>query len=272
MKKIYILIFSLMISISYSQDMEYIGKYLEFTDNISIYEASKISKIARGAIPTIIDIKDDDTFELNGNKVSIKKGWLLKIYSIQDGIYIITILDDDPTVIGKYFALTKQQRQSYTQIVRGDEPWFSFASSAVTIPVKIRFGDDSKESGIRDENGFRRRFSDFEGNANVGAAVGFRIKASKIGFDYFNFLGGINVGATSINNDTAEVETETNAGILTPFIGVLYEYKGFELGVFYGWDHISGSIGRTWVYQGKPWLGVGIGYKIFVTRTSSKIK
>lgn len=267
MKKLYTLIFSLMISISYSQDKSDVGKYLEFTNDISIYEVTKVSKA--GAL-TMNDIKDDDTFQLNGTIITVQQDWILKVYSIQDDLYIITVLNNDNSVKGKYFALTEQQRQSYTRRIRGDEPWFGFVSSAITIPIKIRFGDGSKESEIRDENGNRRRFSDFEGNVNVGAAAGFRIKASKTGFDFINLLGGINIGATNINNDTAEVETETNASILTPFIGVLYEYKDFELGIFYGWDHISGSVGRTWVYQGKPWLGVGIGYKIFATSASSE--
>lgn len=268
MKKLYIIIFSLIVTITYSQERTDIGKYFEFTDDISIYEAVKVPK---GKNPTTSDIKDD-TFVLNGDTIIVKKKWVFKIFTIQDGLYIITVANEDSAVTGKYFALTVQQKQLNTQSLRGDIRDVGFVSSAITIPVKIRFGDRSKGSSIENENGNRRRFSDFEGNVNVGAAAGFRIKVSNTGFDFINILGGINIGATNINSDTAEVQTETNAGILTPFLGAVYEYKDFELGLFYGWDHISGSVGRTWVYQGKPWLGVGIGYKVFGTQPSTTVE
>ncbi len=270
MKLLYILIFSFLFHASYAQGPLTVGQYYEFTDAFTIYEAIKKPKAGAASL-TMNDIKTDDTFQLNGNTATVKEKWVFKVYTIQDELTIITIANEDSAVEGKYFVLTSLQKQQYTQSLRGDIQDIGFVSSAITIPIKIRFGDGSDGTDIMDENGNRRRFSDFEGNVNVGVAAGLRIKASKSGTDFFNFLGGISIGASKINSDTAEVATETNASILTPFLGVLYEYNDFELGIFYGWDHISGSVGRTWVYQGKPWLGVGLGYKVFATQESSTV-
>jgi len=39
--------------------------------------------------------------------------------------------------------------------------------------------------------------------------------------------------------------------------------NSFSLGAFVGWDFLSNKNENNWIYQGEPWIGIGIGISMF---------
>jgi hypothetical protein len=81
-------------------------------------------------------------------------------------------------------------------------------------------------------------------------------------------LAGFNVSTVNVDSATtggkADNNTKTLASI-TPTLGVLFEVKTFQLGLFTGIDFLTGAgdISQYWMYKNQPWLGVGIGVSLF---------
>jgi hypothetical protein len=276
--KLCILIALFSIQTNFSQtDENDVGKFLEFTSSIVLYEVTKKVSSSLKLIPlTELSISPDnslvqanDDYVINGTKSKIYKKQLFKITDLFGEIYIISIVGND-AYKDKLYALTESQKKFYTTKYKGESPLISFVSTAMIIPIKIRFGDGSKTAEVLDENGKRTRFSNFEGNFNVGGTAGARLRLHPSGHSFMNLVGGLSLGTTPVTSTTADVESEINATTLSPFMGLLFEYDSFQVGVFYGWDQLGGSVGRTWVYQGKPWLGVGLGYKVFSNKKNDE--
>ena len=45
--------------------------------------------------------------------------------------------------------------------------------------------------------------------------------------------------------------------------GFLYQFETFQVGLFVGADFVPGTIGRNWMHQGRPWVGLAIGVSLF---------
>ncbi len=62
-------------------------------------------------------------------------------------------------------------------------------------------------------------------------------------------------------DDKAKYSSKSDNISLTYYsFGITYEYYGLNIGGFMGWDRMFGSQ-KDWIYQKKPWVSVGIGYK-----------
>lgn len=273
---ILITLFSTQVHFSQTADEDEVGKFLEFTSSVILYQVDK-KPVAVPLVQPLEDLSEEldsatllanDSYVFNGTKSKIFKGQLFQITDIYSSYYIISIVGND-SFKNKLYVLTTNHKKYYTTEYKGESPKISFVSTAMIIPIKIRFGDGSKTADVIDENGRRTRFSNFEGNVNIGGTAGVRLRLHPNGRSFLNIVGGLSLGTTPVTKETAEVESNINATTLSPFSGVLFEYDSFQVGLFYGWDHIGGSIGRTWVYQGKPWMGVGIGYKVFSSKKST---
>lgn len=118
-----------------------------------------------------------------------------------------------------------------------------------TIPIKIRPGNDE---GIP---------FDFNGNFNAG--VGLSIKFNS--FYGINLYTGISITSVPVDEKTSNgiVTSATNAGALTPTIGIIKEIGPVQVGGFIGFDYLSRELGENWIYQGRRWFGVGVGVNIF---------
>lgn len=208
----------------------------------------------------------ENNYAFTGDTKEIPSGALIQIVDTYQSLYIASIVGD---VKNELFSISATQLAGFTTRFGSPIPLVSFASAAITVPIKIRFGDGSRESDLVDENGQRRRFSNFEGNVNIGATAGIRLRLDLKGRSFLSLIGGLSLGSTKVTEDTADVKNEIAAATLSPFSGILFEYDDFQVGTFLGWDHLDGVTGRTWVYQGKPWLGVGLGYKIFSGKKSN---
>lgn len=169
----------------------------------------------------------------------------------------------------KYFFISDTDFDNNTDVYENDNPRTSFVTGAITIPIKIRPGGDEK-----DEMGNTIRPFDFSGEVNVGLSVGikFRLGSAKSKV-YFIPTAGINLTSVSIDETTVRngvITSKTNASSLTPFTGFVIQYDTFQLAMITGWDRLSGKTGENWVYQGRPWFGIGLGYSIFNTQQSAK--
>lgn len=263
--KNYCTIVLLFISVlSYAQNDIKLGYFYELTKKTKVLELTETSSIntldTRTDITLSEYVENQPQIESKGIRVTLPENTLFKITQKDSSgqLYVIKIVGDDEFE-NRIFGLTELQIINNAREYDGDKPKFSFVSTAVTIPIKIRPGDG--KSGEEKE-----RYFDFEGNVNIGLTAGGRIRISKSGTSYISFFGGISIGSSKLTPENSDVTSETNASTLTPFIGTMFEYNDFEIGLFTGWDHVSGKLGKSWDYNALPWIGIGLGYNIFTSK------
>ena len=264
MKKIILLCF-LYSTFSYSQTEIKVGEFYTINKNIDVIEletnSMALNTFSSTSILSFEDYKNKDALAIKSNNlVTIEANWRIKIIKIDNGIYAFNVVNQ-ANFESRIFGMTKTEILTYATKYKYDMPKHSFVTSAITIPIKIRPGDGENSEDTR-------RYFDFEGNVNIGIAAGYRIRLSKTSKQFLSLLTGISIGSTKITPEsvTEDFMSETNASTLTPFLGVIYEYDNFEIGLFTGWDHLGGRIGKNWVYQGKTWIGIGLGYNIFTSK------
>ncbi|WP_054851067.1 hypothetical protein [Olleya sp. ITB9] len=166
-----------------------------------------------------------------------------------------------------YYHISNSDFSDFTKEFTEEDPSLSFVTGAITVPIKIRPSGDQ----IDDEGNKTRPF-DFTGDINIGVSVGLRIRLDKKGVGFLIPSAGINLTSVSIDENTVRndiITSKTNASSLTPFIGIIGEYDNFQVALITGWDRLSGKTGENWIYQGKPWFGVGLGYNIFNTSNNN---
>lgn len=167
----------------------------------------------------------------------------------------------------KYFFISDSDYSNATDKYVNNNPKWSFVTGAVTIPIKIRPSGDET-----DIDGNKIRPFDFTGEVNVGLSFGLRIRLNPNGKGFIIPTAGLNLTSISVDPSTVKndiLTSKTNASSITPFIGVIGEYDNFQLSLLTGWDRLAGKTGENWVYQGKPWFGLGLGYNIFNTKNNS---
>ncbi len=256
-------------------------------------QKNEIYKLTRSMAITSYDVlKPNDT---SGVKVTAQKGWqFVEDHKIKGGIVLSFLKWDnnetkndsfyaDYKTINKSRILSKKTKEikeeeqiklfflsdanfkRFTEIVEKKEPKRSFVTGALTIPIKLRPGGSAV-----DEDGNRIRPFDFTGEINVGLSVGWRLAVKGTDNKLFVIPAvGLNLTSVSIDENTVRndiISSSTNASSLSPFIGGVFEYDGFQMLLMTGWDHLSGRVGENWVYQGKPWYGLGLGFNIFNTK------
>lgn len=80
------------------------------------------------------------------------------------------------------------------------------------------------------------------------------------------FQGGAGFGAVNLNSDNASgipLGTTENIETITGFGGLMVDYKGIQTGIYFGADKINNNSKYNWQSQGKPWVSIGIGFKVF---------
>jgi hypothetical protein len=134
----------------------------------------------------------------------------------------------------------------------------SFNFGAMTLPIKMRFGDNNKNT----TKGFQ-----FEENLNLGFTLGPKWQLKGTHDQSVNLLGGVGVSrvkldSTSLKNNYP-VPTSGEAPAVSTTIGFLYQYEIFQIGIFGGEDFLLEGFYKNWVYRGNPWVGVAIGISLF---------
>jgi hypothetical protein len=112
---------------------------------------------------------------------------------------------------------------------------------------------------------FRPTKSIFTNSLSLGAAA------------YFNWAIGTNnsigfvagISATSVTLDSLStkgtIRTDTERPALTPSLSFVYTYKmiNFTLGTGIDYVNKTSVVERSWIFNGKPWIGFGIGISLF---------
>jgi hypothetical protein len=278
MKSFLILLLSLSCSFSFSQNDDDTVYYLTRTMSLKKYDFTT-------SPPSV-----------SSNAIIAEKGWRFTIDQPDASGYIIKFLkwngDNNPKnqtiyatvttaqVIDKkantinikeeainYYHISKSDFDSYVKTFVQENPLLSFVTGAITVPIKIRPGGDKVDS-----EGNKLRPFDFTGDINIGLSIGLRIRLDAKAKSFLIPSAGINLTSVSIDENTIKngvITSKTNASSLTPFIGLVGEYDNFQIALLTGWDRLSGKTGENWIYQGKPWFGIGLGYNIFNTSNNT---
>jgi hypothetical protein len=138
-----------------------------------------------------------------------------------------------------------------------------FTYGALTLPLKIRFGDG------------KNIYSQYEENLNLGLTFGLKFTVPSTKEQSINAL--VLAGVTTVTLDSVNLKTpsyydpkNTSTKAVTFGLGAVYQYSNFQIGIFTGIDHISGQLGREWRQQDRPWLGIGIGLALFNNTSTTK--
>lgn len=150
-----------------------------------------------------------------------------------------------------YFRITQDQLNMFCKPILS---CLGPLIGAATLPFKLRpqDGEFSKDVSLSAMGGLDIKFS---GTSDVSLGV----------------LGGI--GFTSATVDSAstndQVKVDHEASGLTLSTGLLIRWKSLQIGGFVGWDHLSKTDRAIWIYNGEPWIGIGIGVTIFKSETGN---
>lgn len=142
--------------------------------------------------------------------------------------------------------------------------------SALTIPFKYRFGFTKNSIKIHD---------DVTASFNVGVYLGYKLTNYSIinkGGMYINrtrwsLRSGpfINLSTTTLDSLSTRVgkvpmagKETRNIALLSTGLGLMGDLKGFQLGLYGGWDFAVGPYSSNWNYHRRFWMGIGLGYKI----------
>lgn len=152
----------------------------------------------------------------------------------------------------KRFAINPRILNSSAREYFGSKTEFTWG--VMTLPIKARFGNHDD------------KFFDFEERLNLGFAFGMKKQLRGYVEQSMNYLIGF--GITNVKTDSISLKDVSmydgkNSLALTLHGGVMYQFDSFQVGLFLGTDFVPGSVGRTWVYQGKPWIGLAIGISLF---------
>jgi hypothetical protein len=158
------------------------------------------------------------------------------------------------------FAAEERDIKPYQRILTAQ-----VAVGTMILPIKLR--------GPIDHQGthYERQFST---DISIGPYIGYRFKVS--GNDYKPFTTiGLFAGPTLVNyvSSTSQsgspLPTSTapdNMFAFTYGIGLVHEINGFQIGLVYGTDRVSGKRVTEWPYDGKGWFSLGIGYNFLNAR------
>jgi len=129
----------------------------------------------------------------------------------------------------------------------------SFIFGALLVPIKLR-------PGKKDE-----RFFDFSKDVSIGTSFGYRWGISKFRPHYTDLLFGVGISSITADETTTLgfISKSTNLAAFSLSLGGLLEFSDIQIGLFTGLDWLARDAGESWIYQGKLWFSIGIGYQIF---------
>lgn len=222
------------------------------------------------------DITSKDTTSVVNYLHIAKAGTKFTAYEVKKGMLLVKFWkfneqgkqksQTESTLIysnnGGYHYVSKETDSNYFLMEMEDfngkvSPYNGYYNSFVwgftTLPLKVRF--KSKNRPFHYANSFSL-------GVNAGYEHGFRGRKEQA-------IGAIvGVGGSTVQIESTDVSenyelSSSTSGAFTLSAGVVYSYEQFQIGCFLGTDLIPGELGKHWLYQGKPWLGLGLGFTIF---------
>lgn len=197
---------------------------------------------------------------------------------------VFTLIAEDPdadSVVIRFWewektSIDKQLEYNYTDSSKADLRYFllskiyfnsprviprytmkaSFTAGTVVIPVKIR-----------------SRPFDFSTDVTLGPTAGVRWGISPYtNTNFFSAMMGFGVTHVTLDSLSTHgvIDQTADRPALTISLGGVFEFSNAQVGVFMGWDRISRNEEQRWVYQGKPWISIGLGYAI-ISRNGDQV-
>jgi hypothetical protein len=124
----------------------------------------------------------------------------------------------------------------------------TFTAGTVIIPFKLRV----------------QKF-DFSKDVTLGPAIAVRFRISCYKPHYVSLMGGVGITSVTLDRNTTDgiVEEGTEVPALTPSIGLVFELNNtVQTGLFCGWDYVSHNEQFNFIYHGKTWISIGLGYTL----------
>ena len=156
-----------------------------------------------------------------------------------------------------YFLMSKSDFQNKTIRRYSRRP--SFAIGTAAVPFKIRTSPFN-----------------FTNDIGIGPVVGIKFRLSRYNNkNFFNVLLGfglssVNLDSLSTNGNVTTNSPITNPAALTLSAGGVFEFSNIQVGAFIGRDYINRNNKIDWIYQGKTWLSIGLGYTLFSKSTTNQ--
>lgn len=130
-------------------------------------------------------------------------------------------------------------------------------TGSMFLPIKVR-PSLTDDEGVEYERNFTTDIS-------LGPYIGYKYN---VGNKYEQFVSaGVFAGPSFINMNSSNSNDTTireyNLLALTWGLGLTFQINKFQLGVIAGYDYLSGENAKTWIYDGKLWFSIGIGFSFF---------
>jgi hypothetical protein len=164
-------------------------------------------------------------------------------------------------------------------------PLFSFSPAAGTLFIPGRF-----RSGVQLTNYPDKRLDGIATTqVQIGPFIGAKARISHI-HDYF-VTGGVTftLGSTSLDSLTLDLPLATanatsNQMLRSEYLktfplsaptlswggAINFDFAGALVGFAFGFDHLTNNYADRWVYNGKPWYSIGIGFQFFRPGSTSE--
>jgi hypothetical protein len=162
-------------------------------------------------------------------------------------------------------------------------PSFSAAAGTLFIPGRFRSGVKLTNYPDKSLDGIATT------QVQIGPFIGAKARISHI-HDYF-VTGGLTftLGSTSLDSLTLDmplVSTKTADSqmlrseylklfpLSVPTLSwggaINFDFAGALVGLAFGFDHLTNNYADRWVYNGKPWYSIGIGFQFFRPGSTSE--
>ncbi|GAB4093547.1 hypothetical protein GCM10028786_24740 [Flaviaesturariibacter terrae] len=189
--------------------------------------------------------------------------WKVRGGSAQEALFKTrnSTLSVDANGAERYFLLGRGNFTSWAELV---EPRGRFVVYTSTNLIKMRPGSKALSDGYP-------VYFDFKSDFNLGLMAGGRFSSKTRKNVAFNVLAGIGLSSVSVDSLSThgKVKTAGNQAALSPSLALVGEVDRFQFGASVGIDIMAGEVGRQWVYRGRPWIGIGIGFSLFQSAPSS---
>ncbi len=181
------------------------------------------------------------------------------VYKVKSGIPNSSKFKDDSKTL--YYTLKDGQTVKLN--------FWEINATALTVPFKYRPKSNSSEDikGV-----FSTSFNAglFGGISHGRTKFHYRKKVGNQSFtekiSLGMFLGAASETLTEKNTNDGSGLTDSESqtiGLASIGTGLVFSRNKLSLGLFMGWDLGIGSLSDSWDYNGRLWLGVGLGYDIF---------
>jgi hypothetical protein len=219
-------------------------------------DIKRITTAPKGSVFTVTHVDGDNcnlVITFRGKFIDSEKQVKLNYKIIYNDSKALTDFDLNKDENIRKFLLSKDEFTNSTSEYTGSGK-FDITFGSFVIPFK-----------------FRPTKSLFTSNLNLGGAAYFNYKLNTN--NSIGAVTGISLSSVTLDSLSTDykVKTSSERPALTPSLSVVYSHKNVNFSVGMGWDFINKTsvIENSWIFNGKKWVGFGIGINLFTANTGS---